>query len=228
MTSCQRFEQEGLVRFVAGEPLDAHFDSCRDCQTARASYAALASALKDARDSYSPAGNWEAKVWARIQRGQDARRPRPWAAFAALGASAAALAVFFLTSSFGGPETLELATVQVERGSGATVRASRGGVSAAPGDVLHLVAKVPRGKLGDLRVYRGADEMVFACAKSASCVHSRDGLEARVTLDKPGIYRSIAIAADRELPVATGKLDTDYAAAMHAGSAKESPPVEVL
>ncbi len=148
MTHCQRFEQEGLVRFVAGEPLDAHFDSCPDCQSARASYAALASALKDARDSYSPAGNWEAKVWARIQRGQDARRPRPWAAFAAFGASAAALAVFFLTSSFGGPETLELATVQVERGSGVAVRASRGGSPRRPATSCTWWPRCPAGSWG--------------------------------------------------------------------------------
>ena len=227
MTSCDRFESEGLVRFVAAEPLDAHFESCPDCRSARASYQALASALAGARDMYRPSRNWETQVWARIQKAQG--RQRPWAAFVGFGAAAAAFAVLF-TSSFGGPQALEIASLQLERASGTVVRASRAGEvkSAAPGDVLHLVVKVPRRKVGDLRVYRGANELVFQCAKSPLCIRSRDGLEASVALDKPGLYRTIAIAADKELPPATGNLDRDYAAAMHSGSAQESVPVEVL
>jgi len=226
MTSCERFENEGLVRFVAGEPLDPHFEACEDCRTARASYEALSLALAQARQRYVPPGNWEAQVWARIRRGEGARQ-RPWALVFGLGAAAAALAVFFSTS-MRGPEALALA-VQVERGTGLVVRggASRG-ESAAPGDILHLVAKVPHGKVGDVRVYRGSDELVFQCATSRACSHSKDGLEARVRLDRAGTYRTIAIAVDKELPAATGRLDEDYAAARRAGSAQESPPLEVL
>ena len=101
-------------------------------------------------------------------------------------------------------------------------------MSAAPGDVLYLVAKVPRGKLGDLRVYRGTNELVFHCARSPACVRSKDGLEARVTLDRAGTYRTLLIAADGELPAPSGDLDADYAEAMRSGKATESLPVEVL
>ncbi len=228
MTACDRFDSEGLARFVAGEPLDAHGESCPECRNRLASYQALATALGQAREMYSPPGNWEAQVWARIQRGK-ATSQRRWAPFVGLAAAAAAAAVLFLTSSFGGPESLVLST-DFEGTSGATVRGgpSHGGnvQSAPPGAVWHVLAKVPRGKVGDLRVYRG-EELVFQCA-AATCIHSKDTLEARVTLDRAGTYRAVAIAADVEVPAATGNLDADYAAAIRAGKATESAPVEVL
>jgi hypothetical protein len=229
MSVCDRFEKEGLERFVAGEPPDAHVESCPDCRSARASYQALATALAKAGEAEVPDGAWEAKVWARIQ--QQGVRRRPWAILVGLGAAAAALAVFFVQSA-GGPEVLAFSTVQVERGPGAPVRGgpSRPGdvQSAAPGDVLHLVAKVPRGKVADLRVYRGTDELVFQCATTTACIRTGDTLEARVKLDRAGTYRSVAFAADRQLPAATGHLDADTAAGMRAGSASESPPIDVL
>ncbi len=231
MTACDRFESEGLARFVAGQPLGPHFESCADCHAARASYQAVASALHEAREAYAPSGNWEAKVWARIQRGEGARHRPRWAALLGAAATVAAAGIFLLTSA-SGPQALAFSTNQVERGSSPVVRGGASGVgdvqSAAPGDVLHLVVRVPRGKLGDLRVYRGTDELVFQCARSPGCIRSRDGLEARVPLERAGTYRTIIIAADKELPAASGSLDADYAAAMRSGTAQESAPVEVL
>jgi hypothetical protein len=230
MTACQRFEAEGLVRFVAGEPLDPHFDSCPDCRAARASYQAVALALEQARDAYTPPGDWEAKVWRKIQLGAVARRRPRWPALLGFGATVAAMAVFLVTS-MGGPEMLALSTNEVERGSALLVRGATGGSnvrSAAPGNVWRLAIKVPRGKLGDLRVYRGANELVFQCATSPACIRSKDGMEARVTLEKPGTYRALYMAADKQVP-ASGNLDADYAAAMRAGgAASESLPIEVL
>jgi hypothetical protein len=230
VTACDRFEAEGLVRFVAGEPLDTHAESCPDCQAGLARYQKVAEALRQDKEAYAPPGDWEAKVWARLATVQAARvRPR-WPALLGLGAAFAGLATFFVIST-GGPDALVL-TSQLERGGGPVVR---GGAarqeevqSAAPGDVLSLVAKVPRGKLGDLRVYRGTNELVFQCAKSPACVHSGDGLEARVTLERAGTYHTLLIAADTLLPAATGDLDADYAAALRSGAAKESAPIEVL
>jgi hypothetical protein len=229
MTSCERFENEGLTRFVAGQPLDGHFETCPECRAARASYQAVASALEQAREAYNPPGDWEAKVWAKIQRGQGAPQRARWPALLGFGATLAALAVFFVTS-LGGPDALALATNQVERGSALVVRGASGGAdvqAAAPGNIWHLAIKVPRGKLGDLRVYRGTNELVFQCSTSPDCIHSKDGLEARVKLDRVGTYRTIYIAADKELPSASGNLDADFAAAMRSGTAKDVH-IEVL
>ena len=227
LTACDRFESEGLARFVAGEPLEPHFETCADCRAARASYEAVALALQQAREAYDPPGDWEAKVWARIQSERAPQRSR-WAALLGAAATAAAVAVFFV-SSMGGPDKLRL-TDSFERGSSLVVRGggSRGGDvrSAAPGDVWHLVVQVPRGKVGGLRVYRGTNELVFQCDKS-SCSGSKDALEARVTLGRAGTYRAIIIAADKELPAASGTLDADYAAARRAGSAEQSLPIPV-
>ena len=222
MTTCDRFESEGLVRFVAGEPLDSHAQGCTDCQAALESYKKVAAALQQAGDAYSPAGDWEPKVWAKVATARAARPRTPWAVVLGIGATVAALGVLFLNFA-GGPDSLSLTTQTLEHGAGAMVRGT-----AAPGDVLHLVAQVPRGKLGDLRVYRGTGELVFQCATSPLCIRSRDRLEAKVTLDRAGIYRVLLIGADKVLPVATGSVDADYAAAIRSGGAQESPPIEVL
>ena len=228
MTPCDRFERENLVRFVAGEPLDAHVESCGECRAALDNYRNVAAALRQAQDGYPAPRDWEAKVWSKLP-GERARRPRaPWALVLGLSAALAALVALFLNVA-AGPDTLALSQ-SVERGPGAIVRgtATKGEAqSAAPGDVLHLVARVPRGKLGDVRLYRGT-ELVFQCATSPRCIRSRDGLEARVTLDRAGTYRSLAIAADKALPEASGNLDDDYAQALRSGAAQESRPLEVL
>jgi hypothetical protein len=230
MTACDRFETEGLARFVAGEPLGPHVEGCPDCAAALARYQKLAAALANAQNDYVPPGDWEAKAWARIAQASPVRPRGRAAALLGLGACFAALGVFFLSSS-GGPEALVL-TAQVQRSNGPLVRggpALAGQVqSAAPGDVLHLVARVPRGKVGDMRVYRGPNELVFQCATSAACLRTKDGLEAKVTLERVGTYRTLLIAADKGLPPATGNLDADHAAAIGAGAAQESAPIEVL
>jgi hypothetical protein len=226
MTSCQRFELEGLPRFVAGEPLDGHFESCADCRSARASYQSLVHALELARKAYTPPGNWEARVWARIARAPARPQWTLWVGWAT-GTAVAAAAAVLVVQSAGGPSSLELAT-QLEVGNGPVVRGTPSvgtAVSAVPGAVWRLTVTVPRGKVGDLRVYRGNDDLVFQCANNP-CKHTGDGLEARVTLDKAGTYRTIGIAAD-QLPAATGNLDADYAAARRAGQAKVSAPIEV-
>ncbi len=230
MTACDRFETEGLARFVAGEPPDSHLEGCPDCQAGLARYQKVAEALREVKDVYDPPGDWEAKVWARLANEKPAPARARWPALFGLGAAFAALAAFFLIST-GGPDSLGL-TSALERGGGPVVRGGPARQeevqSAAPGDVLHLVAKVPRGKLGDLRVYRGANELVFDCATSPACLRSKDGLEARVTLERAGTYRTLLLAADSQLPAATSDLDADYAAALRAGTAKESAPIEVL
>lgn len=222
MTTCDRFEFEGLVRFVAGEPLDAHLQSCADCQAALTSYKKVTAALRQAEDAHSPPGDWEAKVWSKISSAQAARPRTPWAVVLGLGTTLAALGVLFLNFA-GGPDSLALTTQTLERGPGAVVR----GI-AAPGDVLHLVAQVPRGKLGDLRVYRGPGELVFQCTTSPVCIRSRDHLEAKVALNRAGTYRVLLVGADKVLPAATGSVDADYAAAIRSGEAQESAPIEVL
>lgn len=227
VSACQRFEAEGLARFVAGEPPDPHLESCPSCQAALASYQRVAAAL--AQDVEAPRQGWEANVWAKLAEPASARPGVPWPILLGLAGALAALAVVFVRT--GGPETLAL-SAQVERGQRPLVR---GGVpkagelqSAAPGDVLHLLAKVPRRKLSDLRVYRGSNELVFSCANNPACTHSEDGLEARVPLERLGSYRILLLAADNALPAPSGNLDADYAAALRAGTATESAPVEVL
>jgi len=227
MTACNRFEAEGLERFAAGEPLDPHFESCADCRSALAGYRAVVRTLGAAGRMYDPPGDWEQRVFARIQRRRAQRRRFFVGLAAALPVAAAAV---FVLRSAGGGEAPEL-ELSLSRGGGPAVRSGPSGdgsvVTAAPGDVLHLVARIPRGKHGDLRLYRG-DALVFQCLKSPTCVVSRDGLSADVPLERAGTYRTLLLAAEGEVPEAAGTLDADYAAGLRAGEARQSPPIEVL
>lgn len=123
MTACDRFETEGLARFVAGEPPDSHLEGCPDCQAGLARYQKVAEALREVKDVYDPPGDWEAKVWARLANEKPAPARARWPALFGLGAAFAALAAFFLIST-GGPDSLGL-TSALERGGGPVVRAAR-------------------------------------------------------------------------------------------------------
>lgn len=57
-STCQRFEQEGLLRVERGLPLDAHFDTCPACRAARLHDCIVVASLKEA-----PAGHLRQQLY---------------------------------------------------------------------------------------------------------------------------------------------------------------------
>ena len=114
MSGCSRFETEGVVALEQGQPLDEHFHTCADCQTALAAYERLRRELSSL-DPHEPRAGWEGRVRARIDR--PARARTQWRPLAVAGLAAAAVIVLFVRPA-GPPSALPGLVLQVEEGSG--------------------------------------------------------------------------------------------------------------
>lgn len=96
--TCSRFEREGILRIERGLSLDAHFDECAACESARNKYETLLARLPSAQPDVAPPSGWQSRVL-KAAAERDAARPmfslagfgRPfgWTALAAAGAMAA-------------------------------------------------------------------------------------------------------------------------------------------
>jgi hypothetical protein len=216
MDPCKRFEDEGALRLEAGEPPDAHEESCADCQAARGSYQRLAMALRHLSDPPPPVA-WQAEVLRQV-----APPPAPpssgtrwrWAAAAAMAAAAGT--VIWMCAPRGDER---LAVSHTLLATAAGKRAD----SAVVGDTLRAVATGGKG-VRELRLYRsslgGPEELVARCPGHAGCRADGDRLELTVPLDVRGRYRTMVVDGPRALP-ATGTLEGDAAAARQAGASVE-------
>lgn len=216
MTSCNRFETEGLLRLEQGLPLDEHFATCPDCRTAHAAYERLTAALATAGESFEPPPFWENRVWAAIaaRRKQRGTRWVRWSWFLVPAGLAAALLVVLLRPV--PPAKVASLTLTIEAGPGAVRR----GEEAHPGDRLMLRAEVGAVANAELRIYREDSQLILHCSTEPPC--ERDGAELRVThvLDSRarGTYQTVLLLSDRPLPPPGAGLDGDSAAARRTGA----------
>ena len=221
---CDRFEREGLLHLEQGLPLDTHFDTCADCRAARAEHERLRAGLAGMAHAHTGRADWQARVWAGLERRQ-ARRRRRWAwlvAPAALAAAGAAAALLLIGRP--GPEGPPLVfTIQRPHQGAAPLRSDH----AQPGDTL-AVRAVVGGAHGELRLYRDDRALVLRCSDEAPCTRDADLLLASVPLDERGRYQIVFLHADRPLPAPTGELDRDIADARAAGATVELRELDVL
>ncbi len=213
MRPCDRFEHEGLLRLEQGLPLDSHFDSCQACREARAASERLTGEIAAAGAEQEPPPQWQARVWAGIERRRAARRRRRrWLRWwlAPVGAAAALLLIVTLRPNLVAPDGVF--RVSVEPGPGA-----RRGAEAQPGDRLILQAATGGTPHAELRVYRDDIELVLRCSTAAPCTRQGDNLRATLVLPAVGSYQPLLLLSDQPLPAPTGSgLDADSAAALDA------------
>jgi hypothetical protein len=216
VTSCRRFETEGLLLLQEGRPLDEHFDRCPDCRAARDAYGSLEKQLAALASESVPPPEWQRDVWTVL-----ARRPRPvrvprllW-----MGAAAAAviLAVWVARRSVQPPAGGRVLVAEIERGG----QAFRGTGDAHPGDVLVLQARVGTAPHAELRLYQDDRRLIAACSASPPCYRGPAGLGARIVLPSIGSYQPVLLLSDSPLPAATGRLDEDSGEASRRGARVE-------
>jgi hypothetical protein len=223
MSTCRRFEEEGLMRLVQGLPLDDHFATCADCLAERAFYERLRGEIATAGDEIEPPPGWQAELWAAIEQRKSARRHLPGWWILVPAAAAVLLAVVLLRPS-PPPSSLLALKIEVETGTG-TVRR---GTEAHPGDRLHLRASTGEAPYAELRVYRNERALVFRCSTEPPCQRGRGTLEAVLLLPAIGSYQSLLVTTDQSLPEAGVGLDADVATALDAGAqATLGPEIEV-
>jgi hypothetical protein len=109
------------------------------------------------------------------------------------------------------PSALRLA-LAVENGS-AVVRV--GGPEPQLGDVVHATA-TGGAPYRAVWVYHDETVLVVRCPGPAHCRQTADTVTADLALGAIGTYEIVALAASAALPVPTGRLDDDVAAADRA------------
>lgn len=249
MTSCDRFELEGLARLEAGQPPDEHERDCADCRDARRRYERLCLALSELPPVKAPAG-WEQKVFAALPANDagPASEPEPesgqavlgrsppyvaWLPWVGLAAAAAAVFIFVKSSE---PPAKALAVRQEVVASASGRRAD----SAVVGDTLRITTQGGTGSVRELRLYRDTRSLVARCpgdgtseaakadAGSSGCTVEAGFPTLTFPLSVAGSYRSLIIVGSQRAPEPSGSLDEDARAAAAAGAeVKMSLAVEV-
>lgn len=189
MSSCSRYEAEGLERLERGEALDGHFTQCAECRNAASAYDRLKTALTRLEPVYRPPPDWEARVWARIRQREAPRRSWRWALglVAPLAVAVVAIAVWPRA------EVSPTFEVQVIEASAQTVR----GVTAKPGDMLRLRVTALRSH-GEVRLYRDG-ELVVRCSDQPPCERTGDTIAAVIPLTRVGRYQPVLIRSDEPI-----------------------------
>jgi len=218
-TACDRFETEALLLLEQGQPLDDHFSSCPDCLEARASYDRLRGGLTSLGRHDEPRPDWQAAVWAEIDRRKERRRR--WSPWWIAPVALAAMAALFLIWIPGQTP----AGLRIEIEAGTTIRR---GTEAQPGDLLRLAATTGGARHSELRVYRNDTELVLRCSDEPPCSRRRGKLTASVVLDGVGRYQPLLIFSEKPLPDVASDLDADTDAALTAGAEVELGPRVVV
>jgi hypothetical protein len=221
---CDRFEREGLLRLEQGLPLAAHFDDCPECRAARQQHERLRAGIAGMESTHTGRADWQARVWAGLER-RRARRGRRWLWLMAPAVVAAAAVLLVIGRS--GPDGPILSytiqrPAQDAQGAG-PLRSDH----VQPGDTL-VVRAVAGGARAELRLYRGDRELVLRCSEEPPCTRHGDMLLARVPMDERGRYQLVFLRAERSPPEPTGELDRDIAAARSAGVTVELRELDVL
>ncbi len=211
--TCQRFEEEALLRLERGETLDdEHFATCPDCLAARAAYLSLQEAIREAGAGDEPPLGWQAGVWQRIEQ---QRQPRRWswlpaAALASVCALAAAL--FLAIPRLPSLPLLPGITQQIASGT-AIVR----GADPHPGARLLLRAETAGAAHAELRVYRNGRDLLLRCrgvSSDSSCRREGTALRAELVFPSAGDFQAVLVLADGPLPAAGAGLDRDSGAVL--------------
>lgn len=217
-STCQRFEQEGLLRVERGLPLDAHFDTCPACRAARASCELLFDRLGGLGHAHAGRSDWRARVWSGVPNAPTRRPARPpW--WIALPLAAAAVGVLLLPRAVPAPAGMDgpaLALALHQPGQNGT---SMRGRHAQPGDTLEIRVLTGGAAQAELRVYRDDHQLIVRCADEPPCTRHGDAITANLVLSERGKYQIAFLHGEQPLPAPTHGLDHDLALAQAMGAA---------
>lgn len=185
MSSCRRYEEEGLLLEEQGRPLPPHFSACPDCRAARETYGRLREDLRELGEGEGPAAGWEERVRARIRDRPSPPSPGPRAPGAGTTAGGRLLGGKRRFRRWAPPLTLAAALILLALlprwdlrtpppipAPAATPKLEatlvRGpetfrGVAAQPGDTLVLEAAAQSGRFVEIRLYRGERDLLARC-----------------------------------------------------------------
>jgi hypothetical protein len=137
-------------------------------------------------------------------------------------ASAAAAVMFIISRDPSSPGTFAWS---IEEGT----MVMRGADKAQRGDQLTASLVESEFAHAELRVYRGANELVVRCPGDAApaCHHANDGVELTIPLKVVGDYQLIHLYSTKPLPLPTGDREIDMKAVKQSGGRIDSKDIHV-
>lgn len=229
--TCSRASHEVYLRFEEGAA-DKHAATCPTCQEALQVARRLVEVAPAVGAEHKPPVDWQARFLAQMESGgarrlaRESTHRRRWWVVAALPAALAAAVILYMIRPAEPerpiPTEGAVAALSVE------LSILRGGEpqrtrTASVGDVVAVQA---RGERVELWVYRGAKELVLRCPGGAQCSAPEGGAAASLRVERPGLYRVLAIEAPGSSPAAT--VDESMKAANLAGARYKMVDFEVF
>jgi hypothetical protein len=196
-----------------GDGLDAHVEQCEDCRAHLRGYQQIAGLIAEGVTAHRAPPHWKQRTLARVRAAPRVRRRRVatlWLAAAAV----AGLALFLLFDRRTPLEhtgTPELAMQIVDSGGW------RG--EAHPGEELRARAVLAGASHFELRVYRGARDLLVRCPDAGPPICLEPDRSLLVwKVPSVGTYQVLLLVSQRPIAAPLGTLDDDVAAATSAGA----------
>ncbi|MEZ4360584.1 MAG: hypothetical protein R3B48_10400 [Kofleriaceae bacterium] len=211
--TCARLEEQGLLAELGGEP-DPHVSECEECRARWSGYARLADMVASGATARAVPADWKERTLARVRAAARARRRRRMMRGGGLAVAAAAAALAIVLFGPRGPRPPREArlTTQIVDSGG-----FRG--EAHVGDELRARAEPGAYRHFELRVYRGARELVARCPGATAAACAAPGAAALAwTIPAVGVYQVLLLVAEQPIPEPRGTVDEDVAAATAAGA----------
>ncbi len=240
---CAWFDEHGLQRLeedgVSDPAIAQHIETCAACAQALRAHLRLRERLAAMKPDLTGDADWQARVWAQLDRQQPHSGARPrrtrhrrWVKVAVpMAALAAAAAVIFLIRAVtvtptGDAELQAKLEVHWELrtpDSATTMRTEQ----AKPGDIVWLTASIGDATSASIWVYDDEGQLTGRCSELASCQRTDDTIQLRLPLDTRGRHRIVALSSRGPLPAPQGRFQSDLIAARRADAKAEVIEVDV-
>jgi len=245
MSTCHRFEEEGLEAETLSEEFNKHLQACKDCQQAQKSYESLFQLFQQRHPPVCMPAGWKENVWRAIGPAQATATPAPkqpelsfrerwqrllqsyrWV-LGGVATAAALLGVGFFSMDMHKSATTETSAPLAFEWSlrDATSSHVRSMDSAKLGNHIHIKAQVPPASQAALFVYL-QNRLVFSCSQETPgelCQQVDNVLKAQIPLEQLGLYRALWVISSGPLSAPQEGFDLDAAAFLRAGANIQHP-----
>ena len=210
--TCSRLEREDMLAELGGS-LEPHVAQCDDCRARLREYEQLRGLIADGASAHHATTEWKRRTLARVRAAATAARRRRIAVQAGVAAATAAVLAVFVFDP-GDPADQAKAPALVMR------VVDRGGWrgEAHPGEELRARAIPAGAPYFDIRVYRGARDLLVQCPKAGPPACIEQGQSLIWTIPSVGTYQVLLLISRRPIAAPHGSLNDDVAAATASGA----------
>jgi hypothetical protein len=205
-----------------GGTLDPHVEHCPDCSERLRGYRTIAGLIAHGATVRRAPPSWAQRTLARLDAAPRRRRVRVALRSAMLAAAAAAIVLVVLWHHRDRQDSARLGDEPPPATPRLALQLTHAGAwrgEAHPGDQLSARADAAEAAYFEIRVYRGARELLVRCPGAGAPVcRGSDGSLLLWPVPSVGTYQVVLLVSPRPVAAPAGSLDDDMAAATAAGA----------